>query len=294
MMTLLQIWFTPRRAGKKILRRSISSALIVHFLCMFAAAALLIFSMSALRDGAIGYVLGYGPDMKPLDLGPQPASGPAAIAAYTAAQETHLGPFDFYQMLGKEIVDTWVNIAGGVLGQAGTNLGGTTSLVALGALIVVGEIFYWCFFIPVLALWMGCNLPRRRHLRYGAILTGYATCWIIPLCFCWVLASILGIVGWELLVRPIPPMSVLISGSPPSHRFLFDPEYHWLPRLATCLFSTVLPAGMFAMILRLAAGWGMWPMSSPPLRTRCVRTAAITCMRPALIIFAPNAANPRP
>lgn len=140
---------------------------------------------------------------------------------------------------GNFVLMLFDHVATGLLSQASVKLG-SGQIMALATLVVVGEVFYWCFAIPVLGSWMGANMPRKRQARLGVLLAGYASVWLIPLILSWA-------AGLAFLVFALPYFRQLRGGG------LWESP---LPLIICCVLSTVVPAGMFAMALRLSRGLG--------------------------------------
>jgi MFS family permease len=158
------------------------------------------------------------------------------LAIIAALQGENIVPADS----GSFILMLCENVTSGLLSRASGRLGGVQNVVALGAMGVIGEVFYWCFAIPVLGAWMGATVPKKRQVRLGAVLAGYASVWLVPLVGSW-------LAGGAFLLLALPN----VRQARPS-AFWSGP----LPQILCYLFITVVPAGMFALALRLARGAG--------------------------------------
>ncbi len=119
-----------------------------------------------------------------------------------------------------------------------------------GVTITVAEMFYWAAGITILSAWTGAGLTLRGASARGAVLTGFATVYLVPLAAAW--AAMIGL-GVTIL------------------------ETSWVTvAVGMLLWSTIvvsvgpLPALAAAMALRLASGAGeVLPAEPPADEKRC-------------------------
>ena len=129
-----------------------------------------------------------------------------------------------------------------MVSTASARMLGTSTIATLAMLVFIGVLFYWCTAIVVLGSWMGANVTQRRFFGRAAVVTGFASVWLVPLTISWIVAAV-------IFAKIASPWIVDIRWMNATTTRLMLPA-------AGAVCVTVLPAAMVAMALRMAGGLG--------------------------------------